>query len=109
MEPEFGRCTDAELMAMLDENAIWTVNGRQGRIHGLTMSLRAAVQRAASFEGSRPVLLELRRQPSDKIIVSAPQLHRLLKLGVGLPQEVTETEDEVGFLDAKDRGRDAHY
>src|ERR1700712_2774698 len=93
MEPEQDRRTDAELMAMLDENAIWTVNGRQGRIHGLTMSLRDAVERAATFDSARPVLLELRRQPSDKIIVSAPQLHRLLKLGAGLGQNATHKED----------------
>ena len=95
MEPESDRRTDEELIAMLDDHAIWTVNGRQGRIHGLTMSLRAAFQRAAAFDSSRPVLLELRRQPSDKVVVSAPQLYRLLQLGAGLELPETESEDEI--------------
>jgi hypothetical protein len=95
MEEMSDRRSDDELMAMLDENAIWTVNGRQGRIHGLTMNLRDAIVRAAAFDGSRPALLELRRQPSDKIVVSAPQLHRLLKLGLGVGQQTAELGDEV--------------
>jgi hypothetical protein len=39
--------------------------------------------------------MELCRQPSDNVIVSAPQLHRLKKL-VGDPEEeVTRISDEV--------------
>jgi len=95
MEPEFNSASDDDLMAMLDENAIWTVNGRQGRIHGLAMCLRDAVQRVASFDSSRPQVLELRRQPSDKLIVPAPQLYRLLKLGAGMPREEVDVRDEV--------------
>jgi len=91
MESDHGR-TDAELMTILDERSTWTVNGRQGRIHFLAMTLRAAIVRAAAFDPARPVVLELCRQPSDNLIVSAPQLHRLMKM----VSEPVEDEITVG-------------
>jgi hypothetical protein len=95
MEASADRRTDGELMAMLDERSTWTVNGRHGKIHYLALTLRAAIVRSAAFDSERPVVMELCRQPSDNVIVSAPQLHRLKKL-VGEPEEeVTRISDEV--------------
>jgi hypothetical protein len=94
MDTEHGH-TDAELMAILDQKSTWTVNGRQGRIHFLATTLRAAIVRAAAFDAARPVVLELCRQPSDNLIVSAPQLHRLMKLVSAPAEEEITAGDEV--------------
>ncbi|MGD0433653.1 MAG: hypothetical protein ABSA58_21435 [Acetobacteraceae bacterium] len=95
MEASADRRTDGELMAMLDERSTWTVNGRHGKIHYLALTLRAAIVRSVAFDSERPAVMELCRQPSDNVIVSAPQLHRLKKL-VGEPEEeVTRISDEV--------------
>jgi hypothetical protein len=89
------RRTDEELLTMLDESAVWTLNGRLGRIYCLSMNLRDALDQAATIESSRPAVMELRRQPSDKIVISAPQLHRLKKIAAGLERPVSDTDGEL--------------
>jgi hypothetical protein len=74
------RRTDDELVAILDETADWTVNGRRGDVLGHAASLRLAIDRASEFALSGAVVIALCRLPSDNIIVFPAQAARLRKV-----------------------------
>jgi hypothetical protein len=72
--------TDDELLSIMDETCIWTVNGNYGRVLCVAMSLRAGVERAATFAQGGAKVQTVCRQPSDNIIVISQQILQLAKL-----------------------------
>jgi hypothetical protein len=89
MEAMHSRRTDAELLAVLDEEAIWLLNGSHGVPLCLSFNLRDALRQALDSDGVGKGAQELCRQPDDNIIVTEAQLEHLKQLvAMGLTDKV---------------------
>ena len=75
--------TDPQLIASLDETAVWTVRGERGAPLGQTASLRDALILAADLERDGRPIVALTQQPRDRIIVFPAQMDRLAEASAG--------------------------
>jgi hypothetical protein len=71
------RRNDDQLLAMMDQTADWTVNGRAGCVLGASHSLRDALQAVFRFEDASHHVFAVCRQPGDAIIVFREQIQRI--------------------------------
>jgi hypothetical protein len=85
--------TDDELLSILDETSTWIINGNQDLVLCFSLSLRAALERAADFARSGATVYKICRQPGDNIVVMGPQVVHLIKVVTGRVRAAVEAPD----------------
>ena len=71
------RRSDDQLLAILDQPADWTVNGRAGCVLGIAYTLRDAIRGVFEYEASGQHVFAVCRQPGSEIILFREQVERL--------------------------------
>jgi hypothetical protein len=71
------RRVDEHLLAIMDQTAKWTVNGRAGCVLGTLPSLREALRAVFEYEATGQPIFAICRQPGDAIILFREQIARL--------------------------------
>ena len=71
------RRSDDQLVAIIDQTADWTVNGRAGCILGASRSLRDALRTAFEYEAAGLHVFAICQQPGDTIIIFREQMGRI--------------------------------
>ena len=74
------RCTDDQLLTIMDQTVDWTVNGRAGCVLGTSHSLRDALQAVFQYEAASHHVFAVCRQPGDAIIIFREQIERIAKM-----------------------------
>ena len=82
-DPKSTARSDTELLVVLDETAAWAVNGPLGQVVVMTASLRDALEVAGTIVDPQERVSALTIRPDDSIIVSRPQIERLLAMIAG--------------------------
>jgi 2-methylisocitrate lyase-like PEP mutase family enzyme len=68
---------DDQLLAIMDQAAAWTVNGRAGCVLGTAYRLRDAIRRVFDYEASGQHVFAVCRQPGNEIILFREQVERV--------------------------------
>jgi hypothetical protein len=71
------RRSDDQLLAILDQPADWTVNGRAGCVLSVAYTLRDAIRGVFDHEASGKHVFAVCRQPGNEIILFREQVERV--------------------------------
>jgi hypothetical protein len=74
------RRTDDQLFAMLDEAALWTINGPTGEVLEMAPCLRDAIAKAQDLRNADQHVSAIVRRPDDMVIAFRGQVDRVRAL-----------------------------